>query len=136
MTDDFSPTGLLARMLRDLLLVMQMMVIGGLTVLGIHQFRPAFYESQAGFTFAFILERTGAMTEKEEYYAIGVAPAIMTASPVPETVADQVRQRGIALEPIPLNRVVFLECKSYRWAIRARLPVPDFFSKAKYFTIF
>lgn len=68
------------------------------------------------------------MTEKEEYYAMDVAAAIMTASPVPETVADQVRQRGIALKPNPLNRVVFLECKSYRWKIRVRLPVPDFFS--------
>ena len=125
MPDDFSPTDLLARMLRDWPLVALMMVIGGLTAWGVHQFRPALYESQAVFTFAFNLARTGAMTEKEEDYAMGAAAAIMTTSPIPETVVGQARLRGIPLEPNPLNRSVFLERKSYRWTIRVRLPDPQ-----------
>lgn len=122
MPDDFSPIDLLTRMLRYWPLVALMMVIGGLTAWGIHQVRPALYESQAVFTFAFNLARTGAMTEKDEDYAMGTAAAIMSASPVSAPVVEQARQRGIGLEPDPLNRSVFLERKSYRWIIRVRLP--------------
>lgn len=99
-----------------------MMITGGLVAWGIHQAQPALYESRAVFTFAFNLARTGTLTEKDEDYAMGAAAAIMASSPVRASVIEQARQRGIALEPNPLNRSVFLERKSYRWTVRVRLP--------------
>ena len=116
---------LLARMLRYWPVVALMMIVGGLAGWAIHQLRPPLYESQASFTFAFNLARTGLLTEKEEDYAMGAAAAIMTTAPIPELVISQAGQQGITLDPYPLNRSVFLERKSFRWIIRVRLPDPQ-----------
>lgn len=122
MPDDFSPTDLLTRMLRYWPLVAVMMIAGGLTAWAICQARPALYESQAVITFSFNLARTGALTEKDEDYAMGAAATIMSTNPVSAAVVESARRNDILLPANPLNQSVFLERKSFRLAIRVRLP--------------
>ncbi len=125
MPSDFSPTDFLARCLRYWKLVILIMIFGGLAAFLVHLTLPPLYESQAAISFAFNVNRFGHLTAAEEDQAMGAAGGIIASDSVIQYTASQARQKGYTLEQAPLNRVVFIERKSYRWVVRVRDPNPE-----------
>jgi hypothetical protein len=125
MPSDFSPYDFLARTLRYWMLVILIMVVGGLAAYLLHLSLPPLYESQAGISFAFNVNRFGHLTAAEEDQAMGAAGNIMSSASVIQFTVDQAALHGYTLDAAPLNQSVFIERKSYQWVVRVRNPDPQ-----------
>lgn len=114
----------MARTLRYWKLVILIMIVGGLTAYGVHLTQPPLYQSQATISFAFDVNRFGHLTAAEEDQAMGAAGEIIASSSVSQFTSDKARQQGFTLDPFPVGSSVFVERKSYLWAVRVRDPNP------------
>src|SRR5664279_3368298 len=103
MPADFSPYDFMARTLRYWMLVILIMIVGGLAAYLLHLTLPPLYESQAGISFAFNVNRFGHLTASEEDQAMGAAGNIMSSASVIQFTVEQAALRGYSLEAAPLK---------------------------------
>ncbi len=119
----FSPRETLDRALRTWWLVALMMVLGAGVGWGVHRMQPPVYEAKAAISVSIDFTHTGALTDVEEDYAIGVVGDVIGSSAVMDAAAVAAQQEGYAAAGLAQN--AYLERYNNVWTLRVRDPNPQ-----------
>lgn len=122
--EPFIPLAALENALRYWWIAALLMILGGLTGLLVHSFRPALYESTAQFSVAIDYVSTGPLTQYDEDLAINTAGHLFGSLDVLQAVVDQANAEGIATNLTELRSRAVLERNFSIWNIRVRNPDP------------
>lgn len=125
MEQGFSPIDTLERTLKNWWIVVLMMLLGAGAGWGVHRIRPAQYEARAAISVAIDFIRTGALTDVEEDYAIGVVGDVIGSAEVMDAVFADARQKGYAESVAGLKQAVYPERHNHTWVLRVRHPDPQ-----------
>ena len=118
--DAWVPLEALQRALQRWWWIVLLMLLGGAAGEVIHRIQPPLYESQAAFSFGIDFARTGALTDIEEDYALGVAGDVLNGDAVLQGVQQRAAQSGLALDAAALRPMLFAERRNNVWLLRVR----------------
>ncbi len=125
MNEDFSPLDTLESALHHWWVVTLMMILGAGAGWAIHRFQPPVYEARASIAVAIDFTHTGAMTDVEEDYAIGIVGDVIGSTAVMEFVAEDAQQAGYAGSAAGLAQNTYMERYNNIWTLLVRDPDPQ-----------
>jgi len=108
--------------LRRWWLVVLLVLMGGGIGWGAQFFLAPVYESRAEFAFTIDFTRTGALTDIEEDFVLGIAGDILGSSEVLDRVVVQAEAQGIVISTSQRKEVFFIERRNQTWVLRVRYP--------------
>jgi len=129
MSETFSPYEIFQRVYQDRtrlfslwwFLVIFMILGAGVGEL-VYRLRTPIFEAHSAISIGIDFTRTGALTDVEEDYAIGIIGDLIASPDVLNQVLLKAHEQGLELDQASLQKAIFLERQNNVWRLRVRQP--------------